>query len=61
MSPRDLFDAAKIASLVAISPTALQITPILPLGKVEPFKIILTATLKILFTSYIVYVVTNST
>ena len=32
-SPRDPFVAAKIASLAAISPTAVQIIPFLPLGK----------------------------
>ena len=32
-SPRDPFDAAKIALPAAISPTAVQIIPFLPLGK----------------------------
>ena len=49
MSRRDPFDAAKIASLAAISPTAALVIPFLPLGKQEPFMIALTATQKISF------------
>ena len=41
----------KIASLATLSPTAVQIIPFLPLGEWEPFIILLTATLKILFAS----------
>ena len=41
--------------------TVVQIIPFLPLEKWEPVMIISTATLKILFTWFIVYVATNST
>ena len=42
-------------------PTVVQIICFLPLGKWEPFMIVSTATLKILFRWYIVCVATNST